>query len=1106
MPHNPKYRVILFRKVAIGHEANETLVGGPGARILVCLAVHAAVTGEWELTRTRLGRAVYQDWEGVYYDEIKNKLRVAITRLREVINGGYNTLPYTTESKKFGFNTDLVSVDAVDFTLAFSAAAKATTCEDKMAFLLTAVQVSTGEIQSCEMLDDRFLHEYDMLKKNQCDARWQLAQCYEKLGDLEQAHAYANEALAIDRNSQAAKEIRDRLMLSLPVLPTEIHTEHNTVPVPASPHSHNRHRGSLNPTSLTPFFGREDEVRNLSELLSSHAKGLQDNHAPQINSPLKPNEREEYDCSVAQVRQVLSAEAFTVAWEAGAAMSLSEVFDYAQALSMEGRDTTPGNLSQEMIHSVPVPTSLQETDMLPAELHEQLPSLSSSRKLPLAPTLFIGRSNEIHEIKKLLEIERLVTLTGPGGIGKSCLALHAAHDVETTYRDGVRLVELSSLSDPGEVLQAIASAVGLRTTTLCTADSLTEYLNEVQTLLILDNCEHLISACAELAGTILKMCEGVKILATSRVRMEIDDEHTFSIPPMSLPDTNTLISVSAIEHFEAPALFCSRARATGAKFSLTDSSAHDIISICRKLDGVPLALELAAGWLTTLNFQQLREQFDVCLDLLNQGTTGKIERQRTLDAVISGSYQLLLPKEKILFQRLAIFRGGWTLEAITEVCAGDNIKKSEIILLLDRLVNASLVMARNHDEGSRFHMLDIIQKYAHDRLRESNEYDHVRSCHLNFFVELVSEANINLRGAEQAKHFDMLDEEYPNIRAALECCFGSLKVSEQPFFGRTVVDFEAIVKLVSKLGRFFATREHIERVRDLYETLISVKETQVPKEEWATILHETGGFARMQGDYDTACSRYREGKCIRILLNDQKGIASSLYCLGLTHYDQGQYDKSLSYFEEALDINQSLGLYRRIALCLLSLGDIAWHLGNDEEAVSKLSQAHTIMLELTDAMGIAGLHYSRGNFANARGHYEEAYNDYLAALAIRWRVKDRPRIAEVLEGFGMLAIAHEVPHSAAHLYAVADALRDTTGIPPPLKDRQRIEKDKTFLFEKLGHEEITKIRVAVSSHHGLYQILDRCCITLRSKSPSVWDDAMRLIKNSSGVMTELYSD
>src|SRR5579884_2251548 len=391
--------------------------------------------------------------------------------------------------------------------------------------------------------------------------------------------------------------------------------------------------------------------------------------------------------------------------------------------------------------------------------------------LPVPSTSFIGREGQIDEVTRLLAAARLLTLTGAGGCGKTRLALRVGMDVLPVYPDGVWLVELAALADPALVAQAAARAVNVKKAPgRPVIDSLIDHLRAKTSLLILDNCEHVIEAAARVAEALLRACPGLRILATSREPLRTAGEVTWLVPSLSLPPRSRLVAsdLDRMMGSEAVRLFADRAQAARPGFALSPADGPALQEICLRLDGIPLAIELAAARVRVFSLDQIAARLDDRFRLLTAGPRTVLPRQQTLRATVDWSYALLAEPERSLLRRLSVFAVGWTLEAAEAVAAGDGIQPYAVLDLLAQLVDKSLVLTEEQRGAVRYRLLETIRQYAHDRLQEAGEVERTRDRHLAYFLALAEEAEPKLRGVEYQRFLDRLEEEHDNLRIALE--------------------------------------------------------------------------------------------------------------------------------------------------------------------------------------------------------------------------------------------------------------------------------------------------------------------------------------------------
>ena len=406
------------------------------------------------------------------------------------------------------------------------------------------------------------------------------------------------------------------------------------------------------------------------------------------------------------------------------------------------------------------------SDFPPLKSLDDLPN-----NLPIQLTSFIGRESEIAEVEGLLAETRFLTLTGSGGCGKTRLGLQVAAGLVEQFPDGVWVVELASLSDPDLVPQETASVLGVREgQSGSLMDTLLNYLKSRGMLLMLDNCEHLIDACRTLADTLLRSCPNLKILAASREALGIAGERAWRVPSLSLPDPQNLetLKASTLTQYEAVRLFIDRAVAVQSSFAVTERNASALAQLCHRLDGIPLALELAAARAKVLSVEEISARLDDRFRLLTGGSRTALPRQQTLRSAIDWSYNQLSEKERVLFNRTSVYMGGWTLAAAEAICAGGEIEEYNILDLLTSLVDKSLVVTKEEEGRTRYYLLETVRQYARDKLLESGEGVDLRNHHLEWYLDLAERSEPGLRGPDQVEWQKRLEIEHDNLRTALE--------------------------------------------------------------------------------------------------------------------------------------------------------------------------------------------------------------------------------------------------------------------------------------------------------------------------------------------------
>ncbi|MGH3146816.1 MAG: ATP-binding protein, partial [Rubrobacter sp.] len=537
--------------------------------------------------------------------------------------------------------------------------------------------------------------------------------------------------------------------------------------------------------------------------------------------------------------------------------------------------------------------------------------------LPLQTSSFVGRERELAEVRALQASSRLLTLTGPGGSGKTRLALETAAGLAGDFRDGVFWVELSAISDPGLITASVARVLGVRGGTgLSPEEALLNHLEDKQTLLVLDNCEHLVGACAGFADALLRSCQGLKILATSREAFRIPGERAWIVPSLSLPDPQSKPKPKEAARFEAVSLFVQRVAAVVPNFTLTEENTAAVVRICERLDGIPLAIELAAARVRVLSPSQIASRLDDRFLLLTGGSRVAVPRQRTLRAAMDWSHELLSGRERALFRRLSAFTGGFSLEAAEAVCSADDIDRDEILGLLFRLVDKSLVLVVRGEERdeARYLMPETVLRYASEKLGEAGEEDRVRSRHADFFLRRAEEAEPGLVGAEQGTWLGRLDTDHANLRTAM----GWYAARGEP---------EAIFRLAGALWWFWFMRGHYGEGREWLEGALA-KGGDTPSKYRAKALTAAGDLAFLQSEYGRATERLEEGLALYRTLGDERGIASAVQLLGSIAREQGHYEQAETFHGESLALWRGLEDDWGVAQSLNYLGFVAWLRGD----------------------------------------------------------------------------------------------------------------------------------------------------------------------------------
>jgi non-specific serine/threonine protein kinase len=676
----------------------------------------------------------------------------------------------------------------------------------------------------------------------------------------------------------------------------------------------------------------------------------------------------------------------------------------------------------------------------PASSTHQTPAPVPRRhNLPLQSTSFVGRADERAEVARLLGTTRLLTLVGTGGVGKTRLALEVAADQLNTYADGVWLVDLAPLVDPSLLPQAVATVLGIREQPRdLVAQTLATALERRRLLLVLDNCEHLIVACAELAAALLRLCPGVRILATSREPLNVAGELAWPVPPLALPDPRLQPSVELVARYAAVRLFAERATAALASFRLTDRNAADVLRVCRRLDGLPLAIELAAARVRLLTVGQIADRLTDRFRLLVGRSRSAPARQQTLRATVDWSYELLGEPERQLFDRLAVFAGGWSLEAAEAVCSGDSVDATEVLDLLGHLVDKSLVLAElNRDGGARYRLLETLRQYGQERLAASASAEAVRRRHATFFQDLVETAESKLAGPEEAIWLERLEQEHDNLRAALQWCLDA----REPEVG---------LRLAGAAWRFWLVRGYLSEGSRWLAEVLRLASAAGSSASRAKALNAAGNLAGAQGDHERAGQLHEQALAARRELGDMGGVAQSLHNLGGVAAIQRDYATARRRFEEALALRRELGDRPAIARSVSNLATLALHREDDAQAAVLTDEALALFREFRDEDGIARSLLRLGLIAERRGDVDTALAHLSDTLAVFRSLGDKGQVAECLESLAGILGAHGKPAEAARLFGAAEMLMGTIGLVPPPSDRLDYERNVAAVRAGLG--------------------------------------------------------
>jgi predicted ATPase/class 3 adenylate cyclase len=677
--------------------------------------------------------------------------------------------------------------------------------------------------------------------------------------------------------------------------------------------------------------------------------------------------------------------------------------------------------------------------------------------LPAQPTPLVGRERELEEVLALLRRSyvRLLTFTGPGGTGKTRLGLQAAAELTDEFEDGVFFVALAAVADPTLVAPAITRTLGLAESGSQTAEELLEdYLRDRQVLLVLDNFEQVLES-ASLLDALLSAAPGLKVLATSRTALRLYGEHEFPVPPLSLPDTGTLPPVEHLTRYEAVRLFVDRARAIRPDFSLTEENAPAVIEVCYRLDGLPLAVELAAARIKLLSPQAMLSRLGNRLKLLTGGARNLPERQRTLRNAIAWSYEMLDEGEETLFARLAVFSGGSTLEGIEAVCDPRGDLAVDALEGVSSLLDKSL-LRQEEGQGAepRFMMLETIREFALEKFEESDDSESIKHAHAEYFLALAEQAEPKLWGPEDAAWLDRLEREHDNMRAALsralefESAEPALRLAGAlrwfwnmgGYYGEGRSWLEAALakeewdsawaraKVLEGVGWLANQQGDLDRAEATAEEGLKLSAEGGLGEVVAADFQNVLGYAAThRGEYEQATKLLEKGLALHRAAKDTRGVAWSLGNLANVSSDRGNYERAKELYEEGLALSRDLGGAELLGAYLISLGDEYLLEGN----LGRATELNEEAVELYRKRGRRGLLQialdNLGWAALIRGDHQKAEALHEVSLVLCRELGDKLIGLESIEGFACAAGAGRAAERAARLLGAAEALREAAG-------------------------------------------------------------------------------
>jgi predicted ATPase/class 3 adenylate cyclase len=648
--------------------------------------------------------------------------------------------------------------------------------------------------------------------------------------------------------------------------------------------------------------------------------------------------------------------------------------------------------------------------------------------LPVPVSAFIGRRKELAEVQSLLRSNRLVTLIGSGGCGKTRLAVQAATDLLGQFQDGAVFIDLAQVGDPSLAAAQAALALGVR------EEPGQEILQAVAVrlarksrLLVIDNCEHVLSGCAPLVEALLRACPHIKVLATSREPLNIPAETTYRVPSLGVPDPRRSQTLEELEEMESVKLFLDRARHHSPGFRVGQEDCAALASVCHKLDGIPLAIELAAARIRSMSLGQVAARLDDRFRLLTGGSRTAVPRQQTLRAMVDWSYGLLNGLEQAVLRRLSVFAGGWTLEAAEKVVSGGEVDELDVLDVLCSLVDKSLVNFEPGQGSGRYRILETTRSYAAERLDETGERPATVARHLAWFSELARDSGAWARGPHRQHWLERLEPEQDNLWLALET-------------SKEGSDAGATARLAWTLGRLFEHRGFLNQAVHAVETGLRALEAR-PWEEpglRARLLYERAGLHQDFGETEQAASLAMEALTLFESLDDRTGLALTENLLGQAAMDQRDFVGAESRFVKALGLFEQTGDRLSQAIVLNNLGVLARRepAAGPQDRARRLERARTFLLEaleirrhLGDSLGEAETTNNLGVVAFERGDHVEAWNRYGEALRIELSLDRRTGIGTTLANLGEVAEILGEPHLAARTLSLAVRVLEEVGSP-----------------------------------------------------------------------------
>ncbi len=759
-------------------------------------------------------------------------------------------------------------------------------------------------------------------------------------------------------------------------------------------------------------------------------------------------------------------------------------------------------------------------------LRKEFPALNKFEvhvdNLPDLLSNFIGREKEISDILEIISGTRLLTLAGFGGTGKTRLALEVAKRLSDKFTNGIWLIEFAGLSDPGFVVQHTAKGMKLAIdSNKNPIESITDYLREKELLLLLDNCEHLLEACSKFSAHLLRHCPQLKIIATSREALKIEGETVYSVPTLGLPDKTANVTPESLSQFEAVKLFVDRARSFNNNFSITNENVRALLELCCCLDGIPLAIELAAARTKVLTVESILSKVNDRFNLLSNKTRNTLPRQQTLRALIDWSYNLLSEKEKALFQRLSVFAGGWSLEAAENICSDNVIEEFEILDLHGNLIDKSLIIMNEDNGNVRYNMLETIRQYATEKLSDKSE---TLDKHSNFFLQLAKQWENILVEKSQRAALDSLERDHDNFREAINWCldnnpvraleicaefykYWELKAYYQEGFAtcRKVLDKdpgsnngisaevllnaaycgvmsgehedsekflekslklfllandrsgEASVFNVLGLKNYFSGK--IEDAKIFFEKGLSINlEIQCTPAIPVTLIN-LGTVFQSKGDYDTAIDHYKKALEYFKRENNKNVHAIARTCanIGSVEYYKTNYQKAIEMYEEAMSIFETLGDHDAEVVTLLNLGNAYFNLTQFDKAEAYYQNCLSLAKDFGYRSLITHASIRIGDIAIVKNETEQARTIYTDCIKICDQADEVHKLANCFKGLGFVFSTMDDEESAVLMFAVSSSLFDKLGFKLQKSKSENMQEQIKILRSRLSEDRFNEI-------------------------------------------------